>query len=127
MPGLTGEEVVRVSSLFDTEVRERRLHTPWAKMGLVHFMKEMALNVPYGDDVNVFDHEVVLKVHYRHAVASRFWWSLEWTGEDGERHLVDSQEFDLLLWRAAEAEMRVREKQKKKEEAEKTKECPNGV
>ncbi len=104
-----------MTTLFDTDVRLRRNHTPWAKMGLVHFMREMALNVPYGDNVSPFDHEVVLKVHYRHAVASRFWWSLEWTGEDEKRHAVDSQEFDLLLWRAAELEMKIRERMKRNE------------
>jgi len=97
-----------MTTLFDSDVRLRRTHTPWARISISAFMKEMALNVPY--DTNYWEHQAILKVHYRHSVASRFWWSLEWTGEDGERHSVDSQELDLLFWRAAEMEMRIRKK-----------------
>lgn len=95
-----------MSSLFDSAVRERRAHTPWARVSPARFLKEAAMNVPDGAPVR--DHEVVLRCHERPDVASRFWWTLEWTGEDSERHVVDSQYQDLLFWRAAEEAMRAR-------------------
>lgn len=91
-----------MSSMFDTLVRERREHTPWAKVNAFQFMKEMALNVPSNN--SVWEHAAELKVIYRPSVASRFWWTLTWSSVDGERKSVDAQELDLCLWRAAEVE-----------------------
>jgi hypothetical protein len=65
----------------------------------------MVLNAT-GDPQN---HAVILRATYRGDVASRMWFELEWTGEDEERHSVQSQEFDLLLWRAAQAELQARQ------------------
>lgn len=100
-----------MTSLFDTLVRERRNHTQWAHINAFQFMKEMALNSPH--DANKWEHEAILKVHYRPDVSSRYWWTIEWTGEDGQRYSTDSQELDLCLWRAAQIETRTQETQRK--------------
>ncbi len=105
-----------MTSLFDSAVRSRREHTPWARISLLAFMQEMAWNKP--PDANAWEHEIVLKCHLRPAVDTRLWWTLEWTGADGERHSVDSKEFDLLLWRAAEMESRIQEKVEAEHKAE---------
>lgn len=42
----------------------------------------------------------ILTVAYRHSVASRFWYGLEFTDEAGTRRTVTAQELDLLTWRA---------------------------
>jgi hypothetical protein len=72
-----------MSSLFDSEVYLRRKHTPWARMQIAAFMKEMALNVP--DGANHLEHRVELSVLYRPDVASRMWWRIEWTDDEGLR------------------------------------------
>lgn len=97
-----------MTSLFDTQVANRRKQTQWARINLLAFMREMAYNAPF--EANIWEHEVVLKVHKRHDVSSRMWWTLEWTGADEQRHSVDSQDFDLLLWRAAEMESQIQER-----------------
>lgn len=93
-----------MTSMFDTRVRERREATPWARVDVKAFMQEMALEGGLNPDAP----EVTLTCRYRPDVASRLWWTLEWTGEDGQRHTAGSQDFRLLLWRAAEAEMQAR-------------------
>ena len=93
-----------MSSMFDSQVRDRRDHTPWARVDVQRFMIHAGWN---GTD-NPLEQGAVLSVHYRPSVASRMWWRLEWTGEDGQRHNVEAQELELLLWRAAEAEMQAR-------------------
>lgn len=98
--------------MFDTAVRERREHTRWAVVSLPTFMRDMVWNRPLGEDA--LDHKVVLSAHYRHDVARRIWYELEWTGADGERHSVASQDLELLLWRAAEVEMGARRNAKEK-------------
>ena len=97
-----------MSSLFDTEVYLRRNHTPWASVNFLHFVKDMVFNAS-SDDLNA----VVFRAGYRHDVASRVWFELSWTGKDGERYTVEAQDFGLLLWRAAEIEMKAREKHDK--------------
>ena len=98
-----------MSSLFDTEVYQRRNHTPWASVNFLHFVRDMVWN---GGGKDPLKDQVVFRARYRHDVASRVWFSLEWTGEDGERHNAEAQDFGLLLWRAAEIEMKVKEKKK---------------
>jgi hypothetical protein len=104
--------------MFDTDVYQRKNHTPWARMNLFSFMKEMALNKP--DDTI---ESVKIEVVYRHSVASRFWWRITWWSEEGTLCQTEGQELDLCLWRAAEMEMRIRRRleierktQNKKEE-----------
>jgi hypothetical protein len=97
-----------MGNIFDSNVYLRRTHTPWARMQIVAFMKEMALNVPVG--ANHWEHRVELSVLYRPDVTTRMWWRIEWTGEDEQRHLAEAQELDLCLWRAAEIELKVRER-----------------
>jgi len=100
-----------VSSLFDSNVRSRRNHTPWAKMSLMMFAKEMALNCGCCcKDRMTGDHGFRLNVEYRASVASGFWFTVEWCGSGGQRLSVSSQELDLALWRAAEAETEAQRK-----------------
>ena len=99
-----------MTTLFDSDVRIRRNHTPWATMRVQAFMKEMAYNIFQGDKRDAIENRVILECHYRHQVASSFWWTITWTGEDGQRHSAEAQELDLCLWRAAEIEMRIRRK-----------------
>lgn len=92
-----------MSSMFDTAVYNRRKQTPWARINVIQFLKDMCFN----DE----EHRTMsLSVHYRPDVASRFWWVINWTGADGERHEQSAQELDLCLWRAAEAELRIEER-----------------
>jgi hypothetical protein len=63
-------------------------------------MKEMIWN---GTD-KPNENAVILHAQYRHDVSSRVWYELQWTGCDGERYNVSSQDFELLMWRAAQVE-----------------------
>lgn len=92
-----------MSSLFDSAVYVRRNHTPWATISVFRFLKDMCFN----DDQN---RNMSLSVHHRPDVASRFWWTINWTGADGERHEQSAQELDLCLWRAVEAELQIEER-----------------
>lgn len=85
--------------LFDSKVYQRRNETPWAIMSLPAFMKEMAINGQA---------EVSFSCKYRPSVASRFWYTITWTDEQGTQHSASSQEWDLCLWRAAEIEIQTR-------------------
>jgi hypothetical protein len=102
-----------MSSLFDTEVYQRRNHTPWASVNFLHFVRDMVWN----GTAEPLENEVVFKARYRNDVASRVWYELSWTGEDGERHYADSQDFGLLLWRAAEIELKARAKKEKNDDS----------
>ncbi len=97
-----------MTSMFDTAVRERREHTPWASVSPIRFMQDAKWNCMSNENHNPWDHQAVLSVQYRQNVATSEWWTLEWTAEDGQRHRVESQSVDLLMWRAAETEMRAR-------------------
>lgn len=101
-----------MSSLFDTAVRNRKQHTPWTEIDAFRFMRDMSMN-GIGTDA---ENAVKISVQYRRDVASRFWWTIEWTGTDGERHEQTAQDLDLLLWRAAEAELQIEAKIKAQKE-----------
>jgi hypothetical protein len=98
-----------MGSLFDSRVYDRRNHTPWSNVSLTSFIGDVVMNFGIGD--NRCDAEVVLKCIYRHDVASRMWWTLSWLDAGGERRQVSAQRYDLLLWRAAEVELREQKKQ----------------
>lgn len=93
-----------MSSLFESQVYQRERHTPWARVDLIRFMKDMALNGQ--------DETIGLSLIYRRDVASCFWWVLSWVGPDGERHEAEAQHLDKCLWRAAEIEYRLEQKAK---------------
>lgn len=95
-----------MTSLFDTAVRNRKHHTPWTEIDAFRFMRDMAMN----GAGTAAENAVKISVQYRRDVASRFWWTIEWTGADGERHEQTAQDLDLLLWRAAEAELQIEAK-----------------
>ena len=103
-----------MTSMFDSNVRDRRDHTEWAVMSLTAFMKDMALTGG-SQMAGQVTYPVTLTCHYRHSVASRFWWTIQWTDEQGEKHEASAQELDLCLWRAAEMEIRARKRQEKPE------------
>jgi len=100
-PLSVSEEADNVSSLFDSRVYQRRNETPWAVMSLSAFMKEMA-----------YSGKVSFSCVYRPSVASRQWYTIEWTDENGDRRIAEAQEWDLCLWRAAQTELQVREQRK---------------
>lgn len=117
-----------MTSLFESMVRARKEHTPWARVNLISFMQEMAYNRPALEG-ELSSHEllqfqdVILKVHHRHDVSSGFWWTINWTDAEGQRREESSQYFDLVCWRAVEAEMQARDRverisKKKKAEGE---------
>lgn len=90
-----------MGSLFDGKVYQRRNQTPWATMSLAAFIKDVAIN----------QSPVTLTCCYRPDVASRFWYTIEWTDSHGEKHSASSQELDLCLWRAAEIELQARNRE----------------
>lgn len=102
-----------MSSSFDSSVHQRRNATPWAKMSLAAFLKDAAWN---GAPTKADDQPrpASISVVYRGDVASRMWWSIIWTGEDGELHEASAQDLDLALWRAAETELASRGRAKDK-------------
>src|ERR1043166_6218381 len=87
-----------MSSIFDSEVWNLRMQsTTYVSPSLLKFMADAAHNKPkdkYAED------EVILRVGYRPDVASRLWWKLDWTAEDGRRHCGSAQRVDLCAWRA---------------------------
>jgi hypothetical protein len=100
-----------MSSLFEGEVRDRReLATPWAHIDFERFVRSVGL---YDEGVPGEDGQVRRGVMFtavpRPSVQSRMWYTLEWTGEDEKRHMVESQYFDLLMWRAAHLETNIRQ------------------
>jgi hypothetical protein len=93
-----------MSSSFDTAVRNRREHTPWARISLSAFLREAAWNgapTKAGEEAR----SASISVAYRGDVASRLWWTVRWVGEDGEEHRAEAQELELALWRASEIEL----------------------
>jgi hypothetical protein len=72
--------------------------TPWSSISPLRFLRDVATQG-----------EVTLTVAPRPDVATGLWWQIVWTGEDGAVRSVAAQELDLLMRRAAEAEMRARE------------------
>lgn len=109
-----------MTSEFDTRVRARRLHTPWSRMSLVHFLKDGAWN---GIDKKEGggNEEASVSVRYRPDVTSRMWWTIRWMGEDGQLREANAQELDLALWRAAEMEEAARAERKRQEEEQASK------
>ena len=100
-----------MTSMFDSNVRDRRNHTPWATISLTGFMRDVAVNT-----INF--EKVTLTCQWRHSVASRYWWTLQWVDAQGEKHEASAQELDHCLWRAAEMELRARKRQEKPESEE---------
>lgn len=102
-----------MGSWFDSKVYERRKRSPWMTPSLLGFAKDVLLS--YWPDKQEDERPVVLTIANRPDVASRFWYTLEWTAEDGSHRAVSSQEYDLLMWRAAVTEQDVREERAAKE------------
>lgn len=93
--------------MFDSRVYELRNQIEFARPGLVQFMKTMALNEPSEQTKEQASHGafeffggVRLECGSRPDVSSRYWWTIEWIGVDGETYRVMAQDLDLALWRA---------------------------
>lgn len=101
-----------MTSMFDSAVYQRRKHTPWARMSLLAFARDVIFNEPDLGDVprKSIPQNVQLTISPRKDVASGVWYELEWVGCDSQRHCVASQEYDLCLFRATEVEIMAREK-----------------
>lgn len=121
-----------MSSIFDSEVYQRRNHTPWTQISLHDFIKEMLYN-DYDAEANQ-DTGVILECKYNSRMDTRKMWTLTWTGEDGKRHSVWSKHYYLVLWRAAQMELNTRQRvsaEKSRDEmkicqdAHLPNECPN--
>lgn len=127
-----------MGSLFDSEVYARRRANPFAEIDLEQFAKAVALHGSDADsklpeaadaclrrrEYHSGKNDFQLTVQYRPDIASRFWFTVEWTGEDGERHQAEAQEFNLCMWRAAVLDQQVSEMVKREEEIRKSKESP---
>ena len=98
-----------MSNEFDTRVYLREKQTPWARVDLIKFMRDVVMNGTGVDD------KVVFTLASRPNVTSGIWYDLEWTGADTERHSTSAQTLDKLLWRAAEVESMLRERVAKHE------------
>ena len=92
-----------MTSLFDTEVYQARRAIEWAEIDLDYFLKDLTGDDPQG-------RPAVLMVHSRPSVRTRFWWTLQWHGVDGEEHRTEGETMQLCLWRAAVREKKLREK-----------------
>lgn len=67
------------------------------------FMKSMTLESENNEPA-------VLSVQYRHEVASRYWWTVEWTDASGQRRSESAQSVELLFERAIKTELAIRER-----------------
>jgi hypothetical protein len=82
-----------MSTIFDSSVYQMRKNAPFAAPQMGKFIEAVAIESP--------DHEpAILTVQYRHSVASRLWWTLEWTDQAGQKREVSAQEWPLCVWRA---------------------------
>lgn len=97
-----------MSSWFDSVVYERRRKSQWMTPSLLAFVRDVLSNI-WLDKDDKSDTSVVFTAVNRPDVATRFWYTLEWLSEDGKRKSASSQEYDLLMWRAAVIEMDARE------------------
>lgn len=127
-----------MGSLFDSQVYDARKRVPWAEIDLLQLAREAAMSgadadqkLPEAADTCLHGrryysgkNDFQLTVQYRGDVASRFWYTVEWTGEDGERHSVSAQEIDLCLWRVAISELNIRARIKRDTEIAASKESP---
>jgi hypothetical protein len=90
-----------MSSLFDSEVYAARRRFEHAEISLPQFMRDAMYNEPCPSaEPDVHDGAVILTLHHRGSVSTREWWTLSWIDQKGHRREVQSQEFNLLLWRA---------------------------
>lgn len=109
-----------MTSMFESEVYENERRFPWAHISATHFMRDMALDacVALPEAGHQIERDIRLSVVYRHDVASRFWWTISWLGENGVRLEESGQELSKCLWRAATRQKNLEEAAKKKKGAE---------
>ena len=66
---------------------------PWVRVSLLAMLRDVGQAG-----------RATLTVEPRPDVATRRWWTFDWTGEDERPHHVEASSLDLLLQRAAETE-----------------------
>ena len=81
-----------MSSMFDSAVYQLQKSAPFTAPRIAEFMATIA-----SDDMG--NGEVKFACHYRHSVASRVWWTMEWQ-QNGHTYSVSAQRWELCLWRA---------------------------
>jgi len=113
-----------MTSMFETEVYQRERHTSYARISLVAFMRDMALNAQNFAGQGL---EITLTCQYRHSVASRFWWTISWVTPDGERREMSAQTLDKCLWRAVTAQINIEAKQKADDHQKEFESCPTTI
>jgi len=103
--GGTGEAATQgrdMSRIFDSLVYARRRHTPWSRMSLLDFAKDVCLRHL---EKPAIERCFELRVFYREDVVSKFWFDISWTGPTGEQLSTCGESLDLALYRAAETEI----------------------
>jgi hypothetical protein len=96
-------EEASVNSPFNVKVNERRNGTPWARMSLESFARDMAVRCASRcASMDTGEHGVALTVASGWNTGMRY--VLSWCGPKGRRLEVASQDLDLVLWKAAELE-----------------------
>jgi hypothetical protein len=91
-----------MSRIFDSLVYARRPHTPWSRMSLLDFAKDVCLRHL---EKPAIERCFELRMFYRADVATRYWFDVSWSGPNGERLSASGQSLDLALFRAAEIEI----------------------
>lgn len=108
-----------MSSFFDSQVQELRKQVPFASINFQSFMRDAIEAGGWeAKDKNYYEHAFELTGVYRPDVASRMWFTLKFTASDGQRHIVEAQDFSLLLWRAVQVEINARDEVARREEGE---------
>ena len=87
-----------MSSIFDSAVYAMRNRYPFVVPKFLAFVKEKAYAVP--------DENVVFEVTSRN-VKTGLWFSLTWCETDGKVYRAESQEFELMMWRAIQIHCQV--------------------
>jgi hypothetical protein len=107
-----------MTSLFDAWVYARRNNTPFTEVHKISFLKTMAQlesYLPKDKQEALKERGAILRIVPRPDVASRFWYTIEWTGPEGQRHHQSSQEIDLVFWRAVQAQIQLEAKEEGKD------------
>lgn len=84
--------------MFDSAVYAMRNHYPFVAPKFLTFVKEKAEAMP--------DENVVFEVMSRN-VKTGLWFSLAWCETDGRVYRAESQEFELMMWRAIQIHRQV--------------------
>lgn len=107
-----------MSSLFDSWVYSRRNNTPFTEVNKISFLKTMAQlesYLPAEKKELLKERGAMLRICPRPDVASRYWYTIEWTSPQGTRLSAQSQELDLVFWRAVQMQIDAEAKEQGKD------------